>query len=88
MARGGYIIIDFKNVNLTTGGAIIDGVYERLEGNHRKPLLLSNGVVNGSERADCFAFATVEGTDYHIYYGNPKYYIKVTDDNAVSLVEI
>lgn len=88
MSCGGYIIIDFKNTNLTTEGVIIDGIYERLEANHRKAILLSNGVVNGTERADCFAFATVSGTDYHLYYGNPAYYIKVTEDNTVSLVSV
>lgn len=86
--RGGYKIINFKDVNLTTSPVKIDGIYASIENNYRKALLLSNGVVNGSERADCFAFATVVGSDYHLYYGNPAYYISVDADDMVKLVSI
>jgi hypothetical protein len=85
---GGYQLVDFKDINLTTNAVKIEGVYETIESNNRKPLLLHNGVVNNVERADCYAFCVVDGTDFKLYYGNPAYYIKVTDEDMVSLVSI
>lgn len=82
----GFQYVDFKNVDITTTPKQIRGIYKVLEGNYRRALILHNGVVNGSERADCTAFATVSGTDFLLYYGNPAYHIKVTENDMVSLV--
>lgn len=84
----GTIYINFNNKNITTNPVKIDGIYEALESNHRNAIRLTNGVVNGVEKADCMAFATVVGTDYHLYYGNPADYISVTKEDMVQLVSI
>lgn len=84
----GYKMIDFKDINLTTSEVKIPGIYNAIESNNRKPLLLHHGTVNGVERADCYAFATVDSQNYKLYYGNPAYYIQVTPDDMVSLVSI
>lgn len=83
----GTIYINFKNKNITTSPVKIDGIYEALESNHRNAIRLTNVVVNGVERADCMASATVVGTDYHLYYDNTDY-ISVTKEDMVQLVSI
>ena len=52
MKKGGYKIIDLKNTNLTLSGANIKGLYEEIESNYRKPILLSGIIINGYEYAD------------------------------------
>lgn len=66
MAKGGYKIIDLKNANFTIGGSAIEikGIYESLEGNYRKPTLLSNIVLSGVERTDRFAIFGIEDGAY------------------------
>ena len=84
----GTIYINFKNKNITTSPVKIDGIYEALKSNHRNAIRLTNVVINGVENADCMAFSTVVGTDYHLYYGNSASYISVTKEDMVQLVSI
>lgn len=80
--KGGYQIIDFKNQNLTTTATVIDGIYDSIEGNNRKSLLLSNLIIDGTECADTFATASVSGSNYVLSaYGAT---ITVTSDNNVT----
>lgn len=54
MRKGGYTIIDLKDTALTTGGdaVTIKGIYERIEGNYRKRIVLSGLNLDDSELAD------------------------------------
>lgn len=53
--KGGYQIIDLKNTKLTVGTqATIPGVWDAIEGNYRKPTLLSNLVVGDTEYTDSY----------------------------------
>ena len=51
---GGYKIIDLLNKNLISDGEAITikGLYESIEHSYRKPLLLSNIVIDGVEKSD------------------------------------
>lgn len=84
----GFQYVDFKNANLTAVPVKIDRVYETIEGNYRRVLILKNGNVHGSERSNVTAFVTVVGSNFELYYGNPGYKIVVTPENMVSLVNI
>ena len=50
---GGYKIIDLMNKNLISDGEAITikGLYESIEHSYRKPLLLSNIVIDGVEKS-------------------------------------
>ena len=49
----GYKIVDLKNTNLVNGTPVkIKGLYEEIESNYRKPIILSNVVIDKVERID------------------------------------
>ena len=65
MKRGGYKIIDFRDVNiLTDGGATVTGIYEEIEKRHRKAILISGITIDGVEKPDCFVDCEVSGSNY------------------------
>lgn len=67
---GGYKIINLNNINITADGATVTGVYESLENNYRKALLLSGVVIENVEYADCYIMATVSDSNFtFIAYG-------------------
>ena len=86
MIKGGYKIIDFKDVPFETGGAamMIEGIYDTVEASYRKPLLLSGLNIDGIERNDVYATPTLSGSNYvFTAYGKT---ITITDTDAVSVV--
>lgn len=59
MIKGGYHIVDFKDVNITsTEGTTIVGIYEDIEASHRKAILVSGITIDGVEYRDCFVDCT------------------------------
>lgn len=65
MIKGGYKIIDFQDVNLTSdAGVTVVGTYEAIEGSHRKPLLISGITIDGVEKNDCFVSCTSAENSY------------------------
>lgn len=63
--KGGYKIIDFKDINLVTGTAsTITGVYDAIKSNYRKAILISGIVIDGVEKADAFVELTVNTSNY------------------------
>lgn len=65
MVKGGYKIIDFKDVNITTaGGATVAGIYETIEHTHRKALMVSGVTIDGVEKPDCFISCDVADGSY------------------------
>ena len=49
----GYKIVDLKNTNLVNGTPVkIKGIYEEIESNYRKPIILSNVVIDRVEKID------------------------------------
>lgn len=63
--KGGYKIIDFKDINLVTGiGIRITGVYDAIKSNYRKAILISGISIDGVKMADSFVELSVNGTSY------------------------
>lgn len=81
--KGGYIIVDLKGTPFETGtGQTVNGVYEHIEGNYRKPVLLSGINIDGTEYADMYIAPTVSGSDYTAsVYGKT---MTVTSENLVT----
>lgn len=79
MKRGGYHILDFKDVNITTeSGATIVGIYESIEGSYRKAILVSGITIDGVEYRDTFVDA-VAGANNFSFTAHGKTF---TIDNA------
>lgn len=63
--KGGYHIVDFKDVNiLTDGGATVIGVYESIEQNHRKAIMVTGVTIDGVEKPACFIDCEVADGSY------------------------
>lgn len=63
--NGGYKVVDFKDVNITTAdGATVVGVYEEIEGSHRKAILVSGVTLDGVEQRDTFVDPVVNSGSY------------------------
>ena len=63
--NGGYVIVDFKGVNLTTKKAsAIAGIYESIEASHRKAILISGVTIDGVEQRDTFVNPTVNAGNF------------------------
>lgn len=82
--RGGYHIIDFQDVNIhTDDGATVIGLYESLEQNHRKTVLLSGVTIDGVEKPNCFIECEVSGSDFTFSaYGKT---FTVTNEDKVTI---
>lgn len=85
MKNGGYKIIDLKDVNLSATPVVITGIYNRVEDNYRKPILLSGIVIENVEMADCFVDLHVSSTSYVGTLHN--YTITITSDDKVSVAQ-
>ena len=78
----GYQIIDLKNNSLSSTPVTITGIYDGIESNYRKALLLANIVIDSVEKANVFSYADVDSTNYvFTVYGGT---ITVTDEDAVT----
>ena len=65
MIKGGYKIIDFKDVNiLTSKGATVPGIYDDIKKSYRKAIMVSGITIDGVEKQDCFVDCEVSGSDY------------------------
>lgn len=84
MLRGGYHIVDFKDVNITTEtGATITGIYEEIEGAYRKAILVSGVTIDGVEYRDTFVDPTSSDNNFTFSaYGKT---ITVTNENKVTI---
>lgn len=55
MLKGGYKIVDFKDTNISSeSGTTIVGIYNEIEGSHRKAILISGVTIDNVEYRDCF----------------------------------
>lgn len=62
--KGGYQIIDFMDVNLTATGVTIPGIYEEIEGTHRKAILVEGITIEKVEKRNCFVDCEVSGDNF------------------------
>lgn len=64
MLKGGYHIVDFKENNITSTGVTILGIYDSLEHNYNKPILVTGIVLESVPQVDCFVNLMVANTNY------------------------
>lgn len=61
----GYKIVDLKNTNLVNRTPVkIKGLYEEIENNYRKPIILSNVVIDRVEKIDKWVNFSHSGNSY------------------------
>lgn len=84
MVKGGYIIIDFNDVNITSAeGATIEGVYTAIENSYRKAILISGVTIDGVEKRDCFVCPEITDSNYTFTaYGKT---FTITSENKVAI---
>lgn len=74
MIKGGYHMIDFGGVNLSTtteNGVTISGIYESIENSYFKSLLFTGIVIEGIEMNDTYATVTSAENSYTVsLYGH------------------
>lgn len=84
MLRGGYKIVDFKDVNITSdaGGTVV-GIFEEIEGSYRKALLVSGVTIDGVEQRDTWITPSVnEGSYVFTAYGKT---FTVKNDDTITI---
>lgn len=86
MKKGGYKIFDLSGNTFTDGtlSSAIPGVYETLESNYNKPILVSGLKVSTTEYADFFATLTVSSGDF-VLTGAGIGTITVDDDDKITV---
>lgn len=89
--KGGYKIIDFKDVNITIGSdaVTIKGIYESLESNYRKPTLCTNLVINENEKCARYVVFGVNGTSFvgKTIIDDVVSTITITDSDQVTITQ-
>jgi len=79
----GYKLINFKNIDLkTTVATEIAGIYETIESNYRKPLVLERLVLDGVEVIDKWVNAQVENNKFT--FAIPEGTIEVDNNDQVT----
>lgn len=92
--KGGYKLIDFKETDITVGGAAvtISGVYASIENNYRKPTLITGLSIDGVEKEDCFINFEHGVNVYNGFMGmnanNKILFISVTNQDLVTITEV
>lgn len=82
--RGGYQMVDFRGISISSTAVTIDGVYETIEGNYYKPLLLCGINISGVDKNDIFVELGTNNSNYtfDVYGGT----ITITKDNMITFV--
>lgn len=80
MVKGGYKIINLKDTVINAdGGTTIAGIYEEIEHNYRKPLLLSGIIIENVEKPDVFISVTNTDGSFNFDAYGKKYTITNAD---------
>lgn len=92
MGNGGYKIVDLGDVDFNSNGTphTIKGVYEKVENNYRKSVLLSGLTINGVERVDRYMTFSVDNGDYvgFIVLTNwDALEIRITSEDVVTITQ-
>lgn len=84
----GYQIISLRNTPFVTGGAtmMLDGIYDQIESNNRKPILLDGIVIDSIEKPAVYTEAIINESNFEFYVYGKK--ITITDTDAVSVTEV
>lgn len=82
MIKGGYKIIDFKGVELSTTAVEITGIYNQIIDDYNKPIMVSGVSISGELQDDAYASVKVDDSSVTLtIYGGV---ITVTEDDEVT----
>ena len=81
----GYQIISLNNTPFETGGAtmMLEGIYDKIEANNGKPILLDGIVIDGVEKPAVYAERNTNGSNFVFDVYGVR--ITITDTDAVSV---
>lgn len=88
--KGGYQILNLKNINLAVGVAsIVPEAYETLKGNYKKAVLVTNLMAEGVEIADFFTLPYVSETNYiiKVVVGENTYTLTIAENDQITLTK-
>lgn len=80
MGKGGYKIIDLQH---KASGSTINGIYEAIESNLYKPILLENILLSGNEITNQYVEVSISGTDFILKNDTIK--VTIDDDDVVTI---
>lgn len=83
MLKGGYQIADFKDINITSDGAVIVGIYESIEASNRKALLASGITIDGVAYRDTWIDPTHADNNYSITIAGHT--VTINNDDTVTV---
>lgn len=87
MANGGYTIIDFENKDFIIGTPQkVQGVYNQIDKNYSKPVILWGLTINGSAKKALFLNFMKKGDDYTTTEGS--YIFTISSNDNVLIEEI
>lgn len=82
--KGGYLMVDLKGRSLKTKTTTtVEGIYARIEGNYRKPILLTGIVIDSVPMPDSFIEVVANGNSYSFSAYGKNY--TVSDSDVVSM---
>ena len=85
---GGYKILDFKNVDISTGDAVIPGIFNAIDESN-KPFIVYN-LFDGTHHIKPFFVSFMNKTNdgYEIYLTSPggTFTLSISNDDVVILV--
>lgn len=89
MKRGGYQIVDLKNIKIDDeSGANIEGIYDLVEGT-TKPILFCGINNDGTEMRDVFAQISLRANIFYALLSlenGVATYLKIESDDDVSII--
>ena len=90
--KGGYKIVSLKNESITVDdatGVTVVGIYESIEGNYRKPVLLTDLVIDDVELPDEYVQLNIVSDDFvgivSVDEDGTPLLITITDDDKVTI---
>lgn len=94
MKKGGYMVVDLADYNITSEGVTIAGIYNHIVENKRKVILLSGVTIKGVKFSDMFVKVVKAGDDFRLTGYSvtvddtiSSYDFFVEDDDTVTLIE-
>lgn len=85
--KGGYKIVSLNGNDLASGDSfVVSGLYENLVNSYKKPILVTEIVIDGEKQQDSFAVVKQSDGGYTIdVYG---YALTVTSEDSVTIAEV
>lgn len=84
--KAGYKVLNLKGTDLSSASFTLDGIYDSIEGNYNKALLLTGIVIDSVEKADVFVTAEVDSDANYVIKAYDKT-ITIASDDTVTVAD-